>query len=210
MSDPDDAMARWSQRHGGLEPGSAWVVGWAHLTDAIARPLARRVSPDVVTGLGVLVVALAAAVAALGDGWPLLGALLVVASAVLDGVDGAVASLRGGGTPWGRVLDPAADRVADLLLVLALYVVGAPAWACVALGVATLLLEGLRSTAQVVGMDGPGVISVWERPSRVIIAVVGLVVAVALPSQVVWVAWAGAALALVGLVQLLVAVRRAL
>lgn len=205
-----DPVERWSERHGGLPAGSAWVTGWARLTDAIARPLARSVSPDVVTGLGVLVVVAAVAVAAAGGAWPLLAAVLVVAGAVLDGVDGAVASLRGGGTAWGRVLDPAADRVSDLLLVAALYVVGAPGWACVALGTATLLLEGVRSSAQVAGLDGPGTITVWERPSRVIVTVLGLLVAVALPSQVVWVAWVGTAVALAGLAQLVVAVRRAL
>ncbi|GAB3995677.1 CDP-alcohol phosphatidyltransferase family protein [Nocardioides marmoraquaticus] len=206
----DDAVDRWSQRHGGLETQSRWVTGWARLTDAIARPLARRVPADVVTGLGVLVVAAAVSVTALGAAWTVLAAVLVVAGAVLDGVDGAVASLRGGGTPWGRVLDPLADRVSDLLLVLALYVAGAPAWPCIGLAVTTVLLEGLRTTAQVVGMDGPGVISVWERPSRVIVAVIGLVVSAALPTQLTWVAWVGLALALLGLAQLLVAVRRAL
>ena len=74
------------------------------------------------------------------------------------------------------------------------------------------------TSAQVAGMTGPGAVTVWERPSRVIIASFGTAACAAAwvvrPSLVGEVATGGVvvglALAAAGLVHLLVAVRRAL
>ena len=68
------------------------------------------------------------------------------------------------------MLDPLADRVSDLLLLAVLVVLGAPLGLVAGLAAVTLLLESLRSSAQVAGMAGPGAVTVWERPSRVIVA----------------------------------------
>ncbi len=223
-----ESYAHWSRLHGGLDPtSSAWVAGWVRLVHALARPLVRRgVGPDTVTVVGLAVVVPAPFVAALGGAWPLATAALVALGAVLDGVDGAVAARRGGGTAWGRVLDPFADRCADLLLVALLVVVGAPLGVGIALAALVLLHESVRHSAQAAGMAGPGVVSVGERPTRVIAA--GLAAGLAGlehlareagvdllpgigPAELASAA-ASAALALtaVGLVQLLVAVRRRL
>lgn len=171
MSAADEAYDHWSRLHGGLDPrGSGWVSGWVRLTHACARPLARRgLHPDLVTYAGVVVTAAVPALAALGAGWPLLAVPVLVVGAVLDGVDGALAAQTGTDSAWGRVLDPLADRVADLLLIATLVVLGAPAWLGVAIGVATLLQESVRSSAQAAGMTGPGAVTVWERPSRAIV-----------------------------------------
>ena len=167
----DEAHAQWSQRHGGLDPhASWWVSGWVRLTDACARPLARRgVRPDVVTLLGVLATAVVPVVAAGGAGWPLLAVPVVVAAAVLDGVDGALASRTGTASRWGQVLDALADRVSDLVLVATLVVLGAPWWLGAALGALVLLHESVRATAQAAGMQGPGTVTVGERPTRIIV-----------------------------------------
>jgi phosphatidylglycerophosphate synthase len=95
---------------------------------------------------------------------------VILLGAVLDGVDGAIAVRAGKASRWGRVLDPFADRCSDLLLILTLVVLGAPAWLGVVLAVCTLLLESVRAHAQATGMKGPGVLTWWERPSRVIVA----------------------------------------
>ncbi len=228
----EEAYAHWSRLHGGLDPRtSPWVAGWVRLSHACARPLARRgVRPDAVTAAGVLLTAVAAAAASLGDGWPLVALVVLVTAAVLDGVDGALAAQRGVETRWGRVLDPLADRVADLLALLALVALAGCSTASLALGavvgVLTLLVESVRSTAQVAGMGGPGAVTVWERPSRVILVSVAF-----LACGLVWAARragvemlpavdqaaaattalaVGAVLGLAGLAHLLVAVRRAL
>lgn len=223
-----DAHAQWSSRHGGLDPhASAWVSGWVRLTDACARPLAGRgVRPDAVTALGVLVTAAVPLVAAAGAGWPLAAVPLVVAAAVLDGVDGALASRTGTASRWGQVLDALADRVSDLLLLVLLVVLGAPWWLAAALGAVTLLHESVRSTAQAAGMAGPGAVTVGERPTRVIVASfaaglcglewaarrAGLDVLPSVDGDVIatGAAAVGLLLAVVGLGQLLVSVRRRL
>lgn len=218
-SDPLDRasyFAGWSALHGSIDPyASPWVSGWLRVVHRVARPLAaRRVSPDVVTLAGVLVGVLVAATAAPGGRWPLAGVVLVLVSGVLDGVDGAVAVMGDRATRWGRVLDPLADRCTDLLYLLALWFLGAPAALCVAVGTATLLQESARASAAAAGLRGPGVITVWERPSRVIVAVAVLLGAGAVPSRAENAAIVGIAVAAVlsaaGLVQLLPRLRREL
>ncbi|MEO9321907.1 CDP-alcohol phosphatidyltransferase family protein [Nocardioides sp. C4-1] len=178
------------------------------------------------TLLGLLVTAVVPLVAVLGAAWPLLALVLLLVGVVLDGVDGAVAARTGTASPWGRVLDPLADRCADLLLVLTLVVLGGPWWLGVVVGTLTLLHESVRATAQAAGMAGPGAITVWERPSRVIVASFGTGLAglewcareagVGVLSDVDGAAIAtgalgvGVALAFAGFVQLLVAVRQRL
>ncbi|MFW5470491.1 CDP-alcohol phosphatidyltransferase family protein [Knoellia sp. CPCC 206435] len=221
----DDAHVQWSQRHGGLDArSSGWVAGWVTLTDRVARPLARReVRAHTVTALGVLVTATVPSLAAVGAAWPLAAVPVVVAAAVLDGVDGALASRTGTTSRWGQVLDGMADRVSDLFLVATLVVLGAPWELAAVLGALVLLLESVRASAQAAGMTGPGSVTVAERPARVLVtafallfcglewwarrvgvdlwpAVDGAVVATGLTTV-------GTVLGVVGLAQLLVSVR---
>lgn len=168
----EDAFAGWSRLHGGIDPaGSVWIRGWLRLVHTCATPLVRvGVSPSAVTIVGVVVTASVPVIALAGAAWPLLALMFVLLGAVLDGVDGAVALRTGTASRWGRVLDPFADRCSDLLLILTLVILGVPAWLGVVLAVSTLLLESVRAHAQAAGMEGPGVLTWWERPSRVIVA----------------------------------------
>lgn len=212
--DRDAYFTAWAGLHGGYDPRSNVLVrGWLTAAYALARPVASaRVAPDAVTGVGVLVSAGAAALAA-GDGagWLLAAALVVVLSGMLDNLDGAVALLSGRTSPWGYVLDSAADRVSDLLYLLALWLAGAPGEVCVAGGVLMVLQEYVRARAAAGGMAEVGVVTVWERPTRVIVTAVFLASAAALgdpwPAFGAW-AWVG--LGVVGLGQLLIVVRRRL
>ena len=195
------------------------VGAWLGLVYQCARPLALlRVPPDVVTALGLLVAAGAAGLARAAGGWLFAAALLVVASGLLDSLDGAVAVLTGRATPFGYVLDSVVDRCADLLYLVALWSVGAPAGVCVAAGAATGLQEYLRARAGAAGMAEVGVVTVWERPTRVVVTAMFLLGAAVYRStsttaSASWArdaAWLWLALALVGLVQLTVVVRRRL
>lgn len=218
------AREQWSAAHGGLDPdASVWVSGWLAIVHRVTRPLAGRgIPPSRVTAAGVVVAALVPLLAWAGGGWPLAAAACVVLAGLLDGVDGALARQDGTATPWGRVLDELADRCSDLLLLAALAVLGAPWWLWVAAAVLTLLLESVRSSARVAGLDGVGVVTVWERPSRLIVAgfgtglcgvtwAVSCLVAGA-DDAASWIAGVAASvalgLALVGLVHLVVRVRR--
>jgi len=123
-----------------------------------------------------------------------------------------------GGEKLGYVLDSVVDRCADLLYLLALHYVGAPTPACVAAGVLTVLQEYARARAAAAGMSEIGIVTVWERPTRVIVTAMFLLgsalyrghspaAAGSWASAGAWV-WLG--LGAVGLVQLLVVLRRRL
>lgn len=121
--------------------------GWArrHL-DPVLDVTGRRLAAAGVTPNGVTLAAFAAGIAAavaIALGWFLIGLLLVLLSRLGDGLDGAVARVKGGtdlggyldivldfafygAIPIGFVLaDPAANAVAGAVLVFSFYVNGA-------------------------------------------------------------------------------------
>jgi phosphatidylglycerophosphate synthase len=211
--DRDGYLDGWRQLHGGYDPRRNRLVrGWLSGAYVVARPCAAAgLSPDLVTGLGLVVAATAVPAAAGGGWWLLVAAGVVVLSGLLDTVDGAVAVLTGRATAWGQVLDAVADRLGDLLFLGALYAAGAPGWACVAGGLPMLLQEYLRARATAAGMTEVGVVTVWERPTRVIVTAAFLASAAALGSP--WPAlgaWAWVVLGCAGLGQLGLVVRRRL
>lgn len=212
----DEYFDRWSDLHGGYDPrGSRLTHGWLSLAYAAARPLvALRVPPDLVTLFGALVSAAAVGLAWLGGRWVLAAAVVVALSGLVDNLDGAVAVVTRRTTRWGYVLDSVVDRVSDALYLVALWVVGAPGWVCVAGGVLMGLQEYARARAVGAGMREIGVVTVWERPTRVIATAMFLLGAgIYVGASEGWVtagaaAWVG--LGVVGLTQLLVTVRRRL
>ena len=146
-------------------PASPLVRRWLRGVHVVARRL--PVAPWVLTLLGVVLAAASVV------GWAVP---LVLASVACDALDGAVAVLKGRTSAWGARLDTAADRVCDVLFVVAL---GTGWWAVVpALGV--LAFEGLRPR--------PVTLTAAERPQRVLAVLLGLL-------TVGWLGW-GALVAL--------------
>lgn len=214
--DRDGYFREWAALHGGYDPRESRLVGgWLTMAYVLARPLARmRVPPDLVTLLGLVVSAAAVGLAWLGGRWLVAAAAVVAASALVDNLDGAVAVMTRRTTRWGYVLDSVVDRLSDSLYLVALWLVGAPGWLCVLAGLVMGLHEYTRARAGAAGMDEIGVVTVWERPTRVIVTAMFLLGAgLYVPTAAGW-ATAGAAawltLGLVGLGQLLVVVRRRL
>jgi len=211
-----DYLDRWQVLHGGYDPRSSRLVGpWLGTIYALARPVAGMgVPPDAVTLLGVLVSGIVVGLCALGGRWVVLAAVVVGASGVLDSLDGAVAVLTDRATRWGAVLDSVVDRVSDVLYLVALWLVGAPACACVLGGVVVLVQEYARARATAVGMDDVGVVTVGERPTRVIVVAMFLLGAgIYASSASRWAslgAYASLGVGVVALGQLLVVVRRRL
>ncbi|MCX2946878.1 CDP-alcohol phosphatidyltransferase family protein [Lentzea sp. NEAU-D7] len=215
----DDASAvdGWSRLHGEDVSASRLVVGWLRFVHALARPL-DRVPPDLLSLAGVVAAGGAVAVAGAGGRWPLLALVLVVATGVLDGLDGAVALRTGRARPLGAVVDAVADRLADLSLVLVLLVLGAEAWWCAAIGVTVLLHEYARAKAQAVGMASAGAITVAERPIRIIVVAIACAGTGLAPGGTPVTGWSWAvvsalvwaACAVVGFGQLVAGVRREL
>jgi phosphatidylglycerophosphate synthase len=213
----DDPVAGWSRLHGEDVSGSRVVVGWLRFVHVLARRV-DRVPPDVLSAAGVAVAAAAVGVAALGGRWPLAALVLVVGTGVLDGLDGAVALRTGRARPLGAVVDAVADRLADVCLVLVLFVLGAPGWACAALGVALMSHEYARARAQGVGMGSAGAVTVAERPTRLIVVAVACAGAGTFAAGAPGTGWSWGAVsalvwgvcAVVGLVQLTIGIRREL
>ena len=216
VPDWDGYFDRWSQLHGGYDPRRGfWPRTWLGLTYYCAAPLARRgVSPDAITWFGALVSGLVPVLAWLGGRWALAAVLVVVVSGLVDNLDGAVAAMTGRATPLGYLLDSVVDRISDGCYLLALWLLGAPAWLCIIGGVVTMLQEYVRARAGNAGMGELRVVTVAERPTRVIVAAFALCGAGVLPPQAAVAAGAGAvawvATGAIGLVQLAVVVRRVL
>jgi CDP-diacylglycerol--glycerol-3-phosphate 3-phosphatidyltransferase len=164
----------WAQLHHGIDPGTVpFLRSWLRLVWAIARPL-KGVPPVAFTVGGAVL-----AVAAVFTGrWPALA--LVLAAVLCDALDGAVALASGRVSAFGSLADKTADRIADTAFALVIWRCGAPLW--IALGAATisLVLEGTRELRRGRAL---AVISVCERPSRVICTVLACVSAP-------WGAWA--------------------
>jgi phosphatidylglycerophosphate synthase len=200
----EDYLDRWSELHGGYDPRtSSWARTWLRLTFRLGTPLARAgVSPHAVTAAGLIAAASVPAVAYAG--YPLLGVPLVALSALLDSLDGAVAVLADRVTAFGYVLDSVADRVSEALLLAGLWLAGAPGWLCVLAGAAMWLHEYVRARAVGAGLTDIGVVTVGERPVRLLLLAAGLALA---PGA--WTGMAGMA-ALAGLTHLLGVLHRRL
>lgn len=216
-----DYARAWSALHGGFDPerASPVVRGWIRLAWRGGNTLARAgVGPTTVTLAGLLL-CLAVPFAALAGGLGLAAAALVVlAASFADAFDGAVAVVTGRASRAGFVIDSVADRLGELAWLAAFWVAGAPAWLVVTGGAVSWLHEYLRARAAVAGMPDIGAVTVGERPTRVSVAISGLLlggVAGLLdpgwePAVVTVAAAAWAVLGLIGFGQLIVAVRRAL
>lgn len=215
--DSADEDHGWSELHGGVQP-SPVVRGWLRLIRALAAGPVLRIPPDALSAAGVLTLAgaWAASEGLRGPGGPALTVLLVLAAGVLDGLDGAVALRTGRARPLGAVVDAVADRLGDLFLGAALVALGSPLpWVLAALAL-VLLMEYLRARAQAVGMPGVGTVTVAERPTRLIVVAMAAGGAAVLPAGVPLFGWnwgttlavTWTAVGVVGMVQLLLGVRR--
>ena len=177
---------------------------------AAAAPFVRlRVHPNVVTLIGGILAAVAMWPASGGGFWPIVAAVVVGVSGLFDGLDGAVATISNRVTVWGGVLDSVVDRLAEVAMLIALWIAGAPYGVCVAAGVVSWTLEYARARAVGVGMTRVGVITIGERPTRIAIAVMFLLAAgVYGDSAHSWLtvgAYAWLATAVIGLGQFLIA-----
>lgn len=210
----EEYLSRWSALHG--QAATSGLVGWwLGLTYRPARRLAALgTRPDAVTLVG-LVIALAALAPAAGGGrWLLMAAVGVAVSGVLDSLDGATALLSGRASRHGFVLDSACDRLAEVGYVTALWLAGAPGLLAVLGGALAWWHEYVRARAAVAGMPEVGVVTVAERPTRVIVTAMFLLGCGLQPGAAATWATAGAAalttFGAVGVVQLGITVARRL
>jgi len=146
---------------------------------AIARPLVRAgVSPNMVT-VAAFLVGVATVPLVMIDGWfgPAAACVAVTLSGLLDALDGAVAVQSGRTTKVGFLLDSALDRLSDAALPVALAIVAdspAAGELAVAAVAGTWWLEYVRARGALADAPASQVITPGERPTRMILAGVGL------------------------------------
>jgi phosphatidylglycerophosphate synthase len=176
----DRYASRWSGLHGGLDPrtGGPVLRWWLHLAYRTGWLLARLgVPPAAVTGLGLVLCVLVPLTARQGRAAPLIGAALVLLSALADAVDGAIAVVTDRVTRLGYVYDSVADRLGEAAWLTGLWLLGTPVWLAVPTGAVTWLHEYLRTRATAAGMKAIGARTMTEHRTRAVIAATGLALA---------------------------------
>ncbi|MEO9222981.1 MAG: CDP-alcohol phosphatidyltransferase family protein [Mycobacteriaceae bacterium] len=194
-----DPGPEWSAQHHGIDPAAVPLLrAWLRMMHGLATPLVRlRVPPDALTAAGVVAALLVPLLAV--QGWLGVAALAVAGSVVLDGLDGAVAVRSGRVSGYGRALDSWADRVSELAWWVALVAAGGVwLWQAVVFGLLGVVMESSRALS-----GHYGAITVWERPSRAVLTMVGLVAAMVGPVGFTGPAtgWVGVVLATIGTAQ---------
>jgi CDP-diacylglycerol--glycerol-3-phosphate 3-phosphatidyltransferase len=164
-----------------------WREGVSRAIDPVGERLHRfGVTANALTVFGVATAVAAAVV--IGSGRLQLGLVLVIAAALPDLLDGAVAKAAGPTSKRGAFFDSTADRVSDTLIT------GGVVWylideeglvAMVAVGVmaTSWLISYQRAKAESLGFEAKG--GIMERAERVILLCVGL----AIPRLLVPVMW---------------------
>jgi CDP-diacylglycerol--glycerol-3-phosphate 3-phosphatidyltransferase len=164
----EEYLAAWSRWHGGTGTDSPLVRGWLSLAYALARPVA-RLPPVAATAVGLLAAGGAVVPSSAGGPWLLAAGLLVGLSGLLDSLDGALAIGTGRASRRGFVLDSVVDRLTEAAYAAALWAAGAPGPLAVLFGALCWLPDYLRARAGQAGAPGTGPLSVWERPTRVLL-----------------------------------------
>ncbi len=161
-------------------------------TTPIGRGLHRAgVSPDAITGVGVLMAG--ACGVAIGLGQFPLAVLLLALTGLPDALDGAVAKAAGSSGPRGAYLDSVSDRLSDGLLFAgaAWYLAGTdnPRMAMLPFGlfIAASLVSYQRAKAESLGFDAKG--GLMERAERFLALGFGLLFS-AIFVEVLWVMFA--------------------
>ncbi len=170
VPDREGYFDKWQPLHGGVDPReNPWLRGWLAMGYAVARPLARRgVKPDVLTFTSTWIALAAIVIATYGGRWQMLAGWLIVFSGLGDTLDGAVAVATDRTTRWGYVLDSAVDRLNDVLYLIAVWIVGGQVWIVLTAGVAFFMLEYVRARGRNAGGSEIGTVTIGERALRVI------------------------------------------
>ena len=163
---------------------------WVRNAARRVAPFLRRLglSPNALTVLGLGVCFGSAILIGFGD--LVAGGVVLFLSSIFDIFDGALARISGKSHPYGAFLDSTVDRYAEAFTSIALlyyflfraHTTLEPMLVIIALA-GSLLVSYVRARAQSLGFDGNG--GLLARPERVVITVIGLIVAPLL----IWALW---------------------
>ena len=169
---------------------TARFQNWVRAAARHIAPMLRRIGlgPNTLTVAGLAVCLGSAVLIALGD--LVAGGVVLFLSSIFDIFDGAVARISSKPHPYGAFLDSTVDRYAEAFTSIALlyyflfraHATLEPMLVIIALA-GSLLVSYVRARAQSLGFDGNG--GLLARPERVVITVIGLIVAPLL----IWALW---------------------
>jgi CDP-diacylglycerol--glycerol-3-phosphate 3-phosphatidyltransferase len=163
-----------------------YTTGARALASRSITGLARtRVTPNVLTAMGVLLCAVASILVLFENRHEItfywLAAAVFVAGSILDVLDGALARAGGKTTPFGAFLDSTTDRVSEGFMLTAIAYVLARQDHLVFVAVAVLAVAGsflvsyTRAKAEALGLRGD--VGIGSRAERVVVITAGLVLA---------------------------------
>jgi len=138
-------------------------------------------TPNMITGIGIVLAFLSALAYAKWQSHPLillLATVLLLLSGFCDALDGIVARLFGQATVFGGFLDSVLDRYADAAVYIGIIVGGLcdPLWGMIAL-IGSLLVSYSRARAEAAGTKMESV-GLAERAERMIILLVASLIAI--------------------------------
>lgn len=163
------------------------------------------ISPNALTVIGLVVSAVVAAVLATGSGF--IGGILVLVAGLFDMLDGALARSAGKTSTFGALLDSTLDRYSEGILLFGLLVAAAQRQdtqtilLIFGVMVGSVMVSYVKARAEGLGLRCD--VGLLQRPERVILLAVGLII-----GQLVPVLWILAVLTNVTAVQRILHVRQ--
>ena len=141
-------------------------------------------TPNLVTMIGLLIAGVAAYLVGVGLWWA--GGLVALLAGIFDMFDGALARNTGRASDFGALLDSTIDRVSEavvLLGVLAYYLTSDNDWGALlvyAALVGSIMVSYMRARSEGLGIECK--VGVMQRPERVALTGLGLIVAHWIPA----------------------------
>jgi len=161
MLTKEEFYTRWSSLHSDA-PITGVVAWWLKISYRFALiATLLRISPNLLTMLGLVSAAMTAIVAT--SWWAVF---FLVFSLFCDGIDGSVAIFQKRDSAWGATLDSVVDRISEALWLYALYVIGIPAWLAITLWSIAAFQEYARAKLSSLDIADIGVVTPAERPVR--------------------------------------------
>lgn len=164
--------------------------------DAAVKPIGAalrktKMTPDHLTVVGLLIGAGAAV--AVGSGRLRLGLVLVIAAALPDLLDGALAKASNSSSQRGAFFDSTVDRITDALLFggIAYYFATTedPRLAVLPFAVSSVssVISYQRAKAESLGLDAKG--GLMERAERIVVLCIGLLIEPWIDGALLWILW---------------------
>jgi len=154
----------------------------------VLEPIAKRINlnPNIITLISPLIAVISAIF--FGTGNLLMGGSFILFSGIFDVFDGAIARYHNKTSDFGAFLDSTMDRFSDAIIIIGLIWGGYTSWFVGVLAIhSSLTVSYIRARAETKGI--PCNVGIAERATRLIILIVGVIIAVIIDNNA-YVNWA--------------------